>query len=425
MYYQNQHQGKNILPSSRMQIPNERHPIFLRGGNSPGESGLILSTDAKPRLKWTPDLHERFIEAVKQLGGADKATPKTIMKVMGIPGLTLYHLKSHLQKYRLSKNLNGQPNSGLNKIGNTAASPIRFKEFKNFQTLNPNKDIMTWIGMMTMMEEKTPDAEEIQSESLSTGPQPNKNSPISEAMQMQIEVQRRLHEQLEVQRHLQLRIEAQGKYLQSVLEKAQETLGGQNLGAAGIEAAKVQLSELVSKVSAEYPNSSFLESKELQNLCPQQMQTTYPPDCSLESCLTSCEGDHKTPKMLENNRSGLRTYLGDSTSEQKEIMKEPLFQRMELTWTEGLRGNPYLSTMVSDTEQRFSFSERSPGRLSIGVGMQRHRGHQQGNNEYTDKRFKDKGEDNKFETTNTELDLNTHVENYCPKQLDLNGFSWN
>ncbi|XP_023642560.1 myb-related protein 2 isoform X2 [Capsella rubella] len=398
MYYQNQHQGKSILSSSRMHISSERNH-FLRG-NSPGDSGLILSTDAKPRLKWTPDLHERFIEAVNQLGGADKATPKTIMKVMGIPGLTLYHLKSHLQKYRLSKNLNGQANSGLNKI-----------------------------GMMTMMEEKTPDVDEIQSENLSIGPQLNKNSPINEALQMQIEVQRRLHEQLE--RHLQLRIEAQGKYLQSVLEKAQETLGRQNLGAAGIEAAKVQLSELVSKVSAEYPNSSFLEPKEVQNLCPQQGQTAYPPDCSLESCLTSSEGTQKNPKMLENNRLGLRTYLGDSTSEQKENMEEPLFQRMELTWTEGLRGNPYLSTMVSETEQRVSYSERSPGRLSIGVGLQGHKGHQQGNNEYTDK-----SEDHKFETRNhrkgtdstTELDLNTHVENYSStrtKQFDLNGFSWN
>ncbi|KAJ0237119.1 Myb-related protein 2 [Hirschfeldia incana] len=383
MYYQNQHQGKSILSSSRMHLPSERHP-FLRGGNSPGDSGLILSTDAKPRLKWTPDLHERFIEAVNQLGGADKATPKTIMKVMGIPGLTLYHLKSHLQKYRLSKNLHGQANSGLNKI-----------------------------GMMTMMEEKSPDADEIQSESLSIGPQPNKNSPIGEALQMQIEVQRRLHEQLEVQRHLQLRIEAQGKYLQSVLEKAQETLGRQNLSPAGIEAAKVQLSELVSKVSAEYPNTSFLEQKDFQNLCT---QTSYPPDCSLQSCLTSSEGAQKNPKML-----GLRTYIGDSTSEQKEVMEEPLFQRMELTWNESLRGNPYPSTMVSDAEQR----------ISLGVGMHGHRGHQQGNaNEFKEERFTDKTEQHKLETqsTKTELDLNTHVENYCttrPKQFDLNGFSWN
>lgn len=53
-----------------MPIPSERH-MFLQTGNGSGDSGLVLSTDAKPRLKWTPDLHARFIEAVNQLGGAD------------------------------------------------------------------------------------------------------------------------------------------------------------------------------------------------------------------------------------------------------------------------------------------------------------------------------------------------------------------
>nr|KYP41719.1 Myb family transcription factor APL [Cajanus cajan] len=69
----------------------------MHEGNGTGDLTLVLSTDAKPRLKWTLDLHERFIEAVNHLGGADKATPKTILKLMGIPGLTLCHLKSHLQ----------------------------------------------------------------------------------------------------------------------------------------------------------------------------------------------------------------------------------------------------------------------------------------------------------------------------------------
>lgn len=32
---------------------------------------LVLSTDAKPRLKWTPELHQRFSEAINQLGGAE------------------------------------------------------------------------------------------------------------------------------------------------------------------------------------------------------------------------------------------------------------------------------------------------------------------------------------------------------------------
>lgn len=47
------------------------------GGNGSSDSGLVLSTDAKPRLKWTPDLHERFIEAVNQLGGADSESIHT------------------------------------------------------------------------------------------------------------------------------------------------------------------------------------------------------------------------------------------------------------------------------------------------------------------------------------------------------------
>lgn len=101
------------------------------------DMSLVLSTDAKPRLKWTPELHHRFVEAVAHLGGPDseyispyyptpfctssykiksfdnyiellmffyisilaEATPKTLMRVMGVPGLTLYHLKSHLQAF--------------------------------------------------------------------------------------------------------------------------------------------------------------------------------------------------------------------------------------------------------------------------------------------------------------------------------------
>lgn len=62
MYY-HQHQEARNMYALRMQM-QER-------GNGSIDTGLVLSTDAKPRLKWTPDLHERFIEAVTQLGGAD------------------------------------------------------------------------------------------------------------------------------------------------------------------------------------------------------------------------------------------------------------------------------------------------------------------------------------------------------------------
>ncbi|XP_031264820.1 myb-related protein 2-like isoform X1 [Pistacia vera] len=423
MYHHHQHQGKNIHSSSRMSIPPERH-LFLQGGNGPGDSGLVLSTDAKPRLKWTPDLHERFIEAVNQLGGADKATPKTVMKLMGIPGLTIYHLKSHLQKYRLSKNLHGQTTNGNNKIGTVAGvAGERISETNGTHMNN-----------------------------LSIGPQSNKSLHLSETIQMQIEVQRRLHEQLEVQRHLQLRIEAQGKYLQAVLEKAQETLGRQNLGTAGLEAAKVQLSELVSKVSTQCLNSTFSDLKELQGFCPQQTQTNQPPDCSMDSCLTSCEVSQKEQE-IHNGGIGLRPYHSNVTLEPKEIVEEPMLQQAELKWCEEPKENKFLASIGKDTERRLFSSERGPGDLSISVGLQGEKANGGSSSNFTEGRFKARNEgDNFLDQVNkraesikleneknlqgyrslpyfsTKLDLNTRdhendAASSC-KQLDLNGFSW-
>ncbi|KAL0407145.1 UNVERIFIED_CONTAM: Myb family transcription factor IPN2 [Sesamum latifolium] len=156
-----------------------------------GDSALVLTTDPKPRLRWTVELHERFVDAVRQLGGADSHT-EDHHESDGVKGLTLYHLKSHLQKFRLGK----QPH----------------KEFNDH----------------SMKDSERASSLELQRNAASSS-----SGMMGRTMnEMQMEVNRRLHEQLEVQRHLQLRIEAQGKYMQTILEKACQTLAGENMAAA-------------------------------------------------------------------------------------------------------------------------------------------------------------------------------------------------
>ncbi|XP_011095764.1 myb family transcription factor APL isoform X1 [Sesamum indicum] len=191
---------KQQKPSS-MNSHHER-PMCVQG-----DSGLVLTTDPKPRLRWTVELHERFVDAVTQLGGPDKATPKTIMRVMGVKGLTLYHLKSHLQKFRLGK----QPHKDFNDHS--------MKDGERASSLELQRNNASSSGIL--------------GRSMNDG----SNVHITDAIRMQMEVNRRLHEQLEVQRHLQLRIEAQGKYMQTILEKACQTLAGENMASGSYNKA--------------------------------------------------------------------------------------------------------------------------------------------------------------------------------------------
>ncbi|XP_022996111.1 myb family transcription factor PHL11-like [Cucurbita maxima] len=158
--------------------------------NYPYENGVLMTRDTKPRLRWTADLHDRFVDAVTKLGGPGKATPKSVLRLMGLKGLTLYHLKSHLQKYRL----------GLQ----TRKQNVAEQRNENSGT----------ISNFTVEED-------------------DRGVQIAEALKSQVEVQKTILEQLEVQNKLQMRIEAQGKYLQDILEKAQKSLAlaiNSNLG---------------------------------------------------------------------------------------------------------------------------------------------------------------------------------------------------
>lgn len=176
---------------------------------------LVLTADHRPRLRWTAELHERFVDAVTQLGGPDKATPKTIMKAMGVKGLTLYHLKSHLQKYRIGKQ-----------------SKEAAENYKDESCVAESQDTSSSAsGSSKVVAQDINDC----------------GYQVTEAFRVQMEVQQRLHEQLEVQRHVQLRIEAQGKYLQTILEKACKALNYTALESPELDTAREQLSELAIK----------------------------------------------------------------------------------------------------------------------------------------------------------------------------------
>uniref|UniRef100_A0A2C9VEB2 HTH myb-type domain-containing protein n=1 Tax=Manihot esculenta TaxID=3983 RepID=A0A2C9VEB2_MANES len=141
----------------------------INGGNSLNNPSLA----SKQRLRWTHELHERFVDAVAQLGGPDRATPKGVLRVMGVQGLTIYHVKSHLQKYRLAKYLPDSSSDG--------------KKADKKETGDMLSNLDGSSGMQ-----------------------------ITEALRLQ----------MEVQRQLQLRIEAQGKYLKKIIEEQQRLSGG-------------------------------------------------------------------------------------------------------------------------------------------------------------------------------------------------------
>ncbi|XP_062084363.1 protein PHR1-LIKE 1-like isoform X2 [Humulus lupulus] len=163
------------VDASVQQIQNYQQPSLQCGEHATTPDPLCNASSTKSRMRWTQELHEAFVGAVNALGGNERATPKGILNLMKVPGLTIYHVKSHLQKYR------------------TARYKPELSEGTN--------------------EKKSPTAEDVRSQELST------SMGITEALRLQVELQKRLHEQLENQRKLQLQIEEQGKYLEKMFDQ--------------------------------------------------------------------------------------------------------------------------------------------------------------------------------------------------------------
>ncbi|GKV20541.1 hypothetical protein SLEP1_g30643 [Rubroshorea leprosula] len=139
----------------------------------------------KQRIRWTPELHELFLNAVEKLGGAESATPKNILRLMNVEGLHVYHVKSHLQKYRLAKN------------ASEMKQDKRSSKSEEMRLAAPTDSDNNVVNLERSMQ-------------------------VLEAMRMQIEMQKLLHEQLKIQRDLQVQIEQHGQYLKKIMEEQEK-----------------------------------------------------------------------------------------------------------------------------------------------------------------------------------------------------------
>ncbi|RDY07489.1 Myb family transcription factor PHL5, partial [Mucuna pruriens] len=184
--------GSYNLPAPQLSFSSQQEMLSPTGsmsttsGNSSSNGAAVSS---KTRIRWTQELHEKFVECVNRLGGAEKATPKAILRLMESDGLTIFHVKSHLQKYRIAKYM---PQS------------TQGKSDKRTNVENVHLDVKTGLQ-------------------------------IREALQLQLDVQRRLHEQLEIQRKLQMRIEEQGKQLKMMFDQQQKTSDHSHLNTQNLD----------------------------------------------------------------------------------------------------------------------------------------------------------------------------------------------
>uniref|UniRef100_A0A7C9E3U3 HTH myb-type domain-containing protein n=1 Tax=Opuntia streptacantha TaxID=393608 RepID=A0A7C9E3U3_OPUST len=239
-----------------------------------GTSSSTAAPPAKQRMRWTPELHEAFVEAVNKLGGSERATPKGVLKLMKVEGLTIYHVKSHLQKYRTA----------------------RYKPDSSEGSSEKKSEPLT----------------DLHSLDLKAG------MDLTEALRLQMEVQKRLHEQLEIQRNLQLRIEEQGKYLQMMFEKQCKS------GAGNLKTNSSGAAEPSAQVSPPCVGEKDMEGPSLQARSAEELPADAPPT-PRGSCKRLGPGQKKAPegKPFDNQNPEVQDSCEQQPSKRARGIDQP------------------------------------------------------------------------------------------------------
>ena len=128
---------------------------------------------------------------------------------MGVDGLTIFHIKSHLQKYRLNIKVPGAASDVDEKAGcrRRKSKRSRIKSAPQESMAEPSVEEPVKVAVEPSETTSQHDEEQI------------RRKKLEEALLLQMEMQKKLYEQLEAQRQLQLSLEQHGRYISSLLEQ--------------------------------------------------------------------------------------------------------------------------------------------------------------------------------------------------------------